>query len=193
MSCRPQSELLSSYVLGLLSEAETDNLLTHLEICPDCRSQSRELEATAAELARAAPPVEVPSGLRERVLSVANPPQVWKAWAQTELRSDLHVVRADEGEWSEVRAGVFAKQLYVDRTRDLATMLVRMEPGSRYVPHRHAAPEQCFVLQGDVREGNHVFRAGDFQCLASGSKHDAQWTQDGCLLLIVSSLHDELL
>jgi anti-sigma factor ChrR (cupin superfamily) len=103
------------------------------------------------------------------------------------------VVRAGEGEWQIVKDGVYAKQLYVDVERDRVTMLVRMDAGASYVPHRHAAPEQCFVLEGDIREGDDVFRAGDFQCVARGSTHGAQTTESGCLLLIVSSLHDELI
>ena len=116
----------------------------------------------------------------------------WKQWSGAEHGS-MHVVREGEGEWQRVREGVYAKQLYVDRTRDLVTMLVRMDPGAKYVPHRHAAPEQCFVLEGDLRDEGVVCRAGDFQVLAPGSVHGAQWTQDGCTVLIVSSLHDELL
>ena len=36
-------------------------------------------------------------------------------------------------------------------------------------------------------------RAGDYQRAAGGSQHPWQSTRDGCLLLIVSGLHDELL
>jgi anti-sigma factor ChrR (cupin superfamily) len=119
-------------------------------------------------------------------------PQVWKEW-ETGKRADLHTVRSGEGKWHTVRPGIHAKRLYVDRTRDLVTMLVRMEPGASYVPHRHKAPEQCFVLEGDIRDGPDLFHAGDFQCKETGSVHGAQTTENGCLVLIVSSLHDELL
>lgn len=200
MSCCAQSELLGVHVLGLASEKEAGEVRVHISECPSCASELRDLEAAAAKLAYVAPSVTLPNGLRDRVLRrVAQPtpssPQIWKQWESTGAAavSDLHVVRSGDGDWQEVRQGVFAKQLYVDRSRDLATMLVRMEPGSQYVPHRHAAPEQCFVLEGDIREGEHVFRAGDFQCLSAGSTHEAQWTEEGCLLLIVSSLNDELL
>ena len=197
MYCEGQSELLGAFVLGLLSEAEAESVRAHAHDCSLCEVELRSLEDVAGHLAYVAPPLELPPGLKRRATGNASedtPLQVWKAWdAAGDPKADLHVVRNDEGEWQQVRKGVFAKQLYVDRTRDLATMLIRMEPGSRYVPHRHAAPEQCFILQGDVREGTHVFRAGDFQCLSAGSTHGAQWTEEGCLLLIVSSLHDELL
>jgi anti-sigma factor ChrR (cupin superfamily) len=72
-------------------------------------------------------------------------------------------------------------------------MLIRMEPGASYVPHRHGGPEQCYVVEGDLRDGDVVVRAGDFQCAPESTMHGAQTTEKGCLLLIVSSLRDELL
>ncbi|MEB2363831.1 MAG: cupin domain-containing protein [Bryobacteraceae bacterium] len=155
---------------------------------------------TAAAIGLAAPGVKPPPGLRTKVLSairrataeVPHGPQVWKNWPGSPAGS-LHVVRQGEGDWENVRAGVMAKSLYVDPERDIVTMLVSMQPGSTYVPHRHAGPEQCFVLEGDLHDGERVFRAGDFQCAKAGSVHNAQWTESGCLLLIVSSLNDELL
>jgi anti-sigma factor ChrR (cupin superfamily) len=105
----------------------------------------------------------------------------------------LHIVRSSDDVWEPVVAGVWAKRLYVDKQRDTVTMLVRMDPGASYVPHRHAGPEQCFVLEGDLQDGNVCVRAGDFQCAAEGTVHGAQRTESGCVLLIVSSLRDELL
>jgi anti-sigma factor ChrR (cupin superfamily) len=88
---------------------------------------------------------------------------------------------------------VFTKQLYVDPARDTVTMLVRMEPGSSYPPHRHGGPEECLVVEGDLRVGDVVLQAGDYQCAAGDSTHDVSTTVNGCILLIVSSQYDELL
>jgi anti-sigma factor ChrR (cupin superfamily) len=105
----------------------------------------------------------------------------------------LHVVRAREGEWQNVCDGVAAKQLFVDTARDSVTMLIRMQPGSTYPSHRHAGPEQCLVLEGDVEVNGLRFDAGDYQCMLTGSVHNVTSTINGCLLLIVSSQHDQLL
>ena len=78
----------------------------------------------------------------------------------------------------------------VDFTRDLVTMMIRMEPGSSYSPHRHAGPEQCFVLEGDLSVGDDVMRPGDYQYAPAQSRHGVQRTDQGCLLLITSSLSD---
>ncbi|MBL8230446.1 MAG: cupin domain-containing protein [Bryobacterales bacterium] len=159
------------------------------------------LNEVAASLGLAVPLATPPPRLRERLMacvhserleSQAQPSQqVWKAWDGN--AADLHVVRHGGEGWQNVREGVWAKQLFVDTGRDMATMLIRMDPGAAYVPHRHGGPEQCFVLEGDIHDGDQVFRQGDFQCAAEGSTHGVQWTEKGCTLLIVSSLRDQLL
>ena len=72
-------------------------------------------------------------------------------------------------------------------------MLVRMAPGSSWPPHRHAGPEECYVLEGDIDVGGTRMTAGSYQRVTAGSEHPRQSTIDGCLLLLISSLHDELL
>ena len=73
------------------------------------------------------------------------------------------------------------------------TMLVRMEAGSSYPQHIHDGPEECYVLQGDLRVGDEVLGRGDYQRAAPGSRHGIQSTENGCLLFIVSSLTDEII
>jgi quercetin dioxygenase-like cupin family protein len=161
--------------------------------CRSCEAELASLRETAADVAFAAVRRDPPARLRDRLFErTGSGPQVWKTW-DASLLGELHVVRAGEGDWQRVKDGVYAKQLYVDIEHDRVTMLVRMDPGASYIPHRHAGPEQCFVLEGDIREGGDVFHAGDFQCVAPGSTHGAQTTESGCLLLIVSSMHDELI
>lgn len=125
-------------------------------------------------------------------------PQIWKNWTnkpegvQPSLPG-LFTLGANEGTWEDIGiSGIKVKRLYVDPQRDSVTMLVRMPAGSAYPRHRHAAPEQCYVLEGDLRVDDLAFYAGDYQCAEPDSIHGVQYTKEGCLLLIVSSLHDEL-
>ena len=142
---------------------------------------------------------------RSETKSDATPPiQVWKRWGD---RSDSHgeargasidpnftLVAQTEGAFEQTGiAGIEVRRLFVDSAADRATMLVRMAPGSSYPAHRHGGPEECFVLQGDLQVGRDTrMRAGDYQRADEGSEHPVQSTEQGCLLLIVSSLHDEL-
>jgi anti-sigma factor ChrR (cupin superfamily) len=125
-------------------------------------------------------------------------PQVWKTWAnkpdggKTALPG-LFTLGAEEGAWEEVGiSGIKVKRLFVDPERDSVTMLVRMPAGAAYPRHRHAGPEQCYVIEGDLRVDKLAFFAGDYQYAEPNSFHGVQYTEKGCLLLIVSSLHDEL-
>jgi anti-sigma factor ChrR (cupin superfamily) len=125
-------------------------------------------------------------------------PQVWKTWTNKPegakpVLPGLFALGAREGTWEDIGInGIKVKRLFVDPQRDSVTMLVRMPAGAAYPRHRHAAPEQCYVLEGDLRVDNLAFYAGDYQYAAPNSIHGVQYTKDGCLLLIVSSLHDEL-
>jgi quercetin dioxygenase-like cupin family protein len=180
--------------LGLLEGAQALEFDEHLaEGCSVCQLELDALGEVAGALGVSTGFQAPPPELRERLLArVRSGPQVWKNWSTSEA-ADLLVVRQGDGEWQRVVDGVYSKPLYVDVERDRVTMLIRMDPGASYIPHRHGGPEQCFVLQGDIREGNDVFHAGDFQCAAVGSVHGVQSTQGGCLLLIVSSLQDQIL
>ena len=72
-------------------------------------------------------------------------------------------------------------------------MLFRMAPGSSYPAHRHSGPEECLVLSGDLRISDVRMVEGDYQFAAAGSEHTVQSTENGCLLLITTSLSDEIL
>ncbi len=147
-----------------------------------------------------APPTGLKAKLLERVASEkkatgADGVQIWKSWSppkSSEL-SGLFVRKADEGGWEKTEApGVQVRPLNVDEVRRYVTMLVRMEAGASYPRHVHAGAEECYVLEGDLRVGNEVLHAGDYQCAHGGSEHAVQSTEKGCLLLIVSSQDDEL-
>jgi len=122
--------------------------------------------------------------------------QVWKSWSPSAAskRDELTFVRADSSAWQSTSvAGIEARQLFVDAAQDRATFLVRMAAGTAYPAHVHAGAEECFVLEGDLTVGDLTMNAGDYQRAERGSKHGVQSTQHGCVLLLVSSLSDELI
>ncbi len=72
--------------------------------------------------------------------------------------------------------------------------VLRLEPGARYPRHRHTRPEQCLVLQGEVEiDAKLRIEAGDFEWADGDTIHDSISSTTGCELLIISSLHDEIL
>ena len=101
---------------------------------------------------------------------------------------------AHEGEWRDLPIpGISARRLYLDGERRYVTTLLRMAPGASYPRHRHTEPEECYVLEGDLSVGATTYHAGDYQRAETGSIHEVQSSENGCLLLIMASLNDEIL
>jgi len=125
--------------------------------------------------------------------AAASASQTWNDWAPRPSPEGLFVLKADVGELEPTGvAGVTAKALFVDPATDRITMLVRLEPGATYPAHRHAGAEESYVLEGDVSDGVVSLHAGDYLRKDGGTLHEAQSSDTGCFMLIVSSLHDEL-
>jgi anti-sigma factor ChrR (cupin superfamily) len=160
------------------------------EVGPEAEPPERlwaRIEASVRAIATAAP--------NGRAESVAEPAtQAWTRWRDDAAAAAPLAFVAAAGPWEATAVpGIAARKLFVDEKNDRVTMLVRMSPGAAYPSHRHAGPEECFVLQGDLRTGDVVQHAGEYQRAATGSVHPSQSTEKGCVLLIVSSLHDTLI
>ena len=132
--------------------------------------------------------------IRSKPAAAADAEPVWRNWTTPEVSMDaLYTLRAGEGAWEETGIdGIDVRRLFVDEANNRMTAMFRMAPGTSYVPHRHDAAEECYVLDGDLHVGEElVLHAGDYQRAEAGSLHGEQWTEGGCLLLITCSLHDE--
>jgi quercetin dioxygenase-like cupin family protein len=217
------SNQAEAFLLGALDHSAEKQFLEHLASgCVECKKTVAALSRVMRALPFALQPalasatlVETPpTALKKRLLrsaktvvSGASPahknsatagPQIWKTWSATPDRaifeSGYIMCRAHEGEWEDTGVnGIKVKRLFVDPARDHVTMLVRMPAGASYPRHRHAAAEQCYVIEGDLHVGDTILRAGDYQCADADSMHGVQFTEGGCLLLIVSSQHDEIM
>ena len=64
-------DLIGSYALGALAESERRELEAHLSSCAECRLEVAELTVVANGLAHAVPQLDLPAGLRDRVLRAA--------------------------------------------------------------------------------------------------------------------------
>jgi predicted ChrR family anti-sigma factor len=198
-------EAAALHALGALPPEEARAFEAHLaEGCAACAEDRAAFQRVVADLALAsATGPAPPPALREKLIARIEEErwrkgtQVWKGWKEEPEKAaspGLHIVRSGEGDWQPTAApGVTVKPLSVDAERRYVTMLIRMEPGSSYPRHRHSGVEECFVLEGELRVGDEVLRAGDFQRADERSVHAVQSTDRGCLLLITSSQDDDLL
>ena len=100
----------------------------------------------------------------------------------------------DKGRWKKMDIpGMWIRLLNIDKEQRRATTLVRMDAGATYPSHRHQTAEESFVLEGDVHVAGGVLRKGDYQRAEAGSMHEAQFTEGGCTMLIISSLEDKVI
>jgi len=209
------------YVLDCLTESEAAAFEEHVKGCSVCRTELEGFQGVTSALALLSPVANPPADLRQRVLdgvaaaesvraadrraaaesartaskgAAASASQSWNDWAPRPSPEGLFVVKADVGELEPTGvAGVSAKALFVDPASDRITMLVRLEPGATYPAHRHAGAEESYILEGDVSDGVVSLHAGDYLRKDGGTLHEAQSSDTGCFMLIVASLHEELL
>ncbi len=194
-------EMAALHAVGLLQEPDVQALQSHIEAgCAICRRELDSLREAATLLACTAPEHSPPESLRAKLVESiqANSPgkksgvQVWREWKAPQV-APVHVVAAGQGEWEPLEIeGIRVKRLYADPAEDTVALLIRMDPGTAYPGHRHAGPEHCYVLEGDLSVGEVSLRAGDYQCATKHSTHTLSRTVNGCLLLIVSSMRDEM-
>jgi anti-sigma factor ChrR (cupin superfamily) len=64
------------------------------------------------------------------------------------------------------------------------TYILKMDPGSKSLPHQHIGYEEFLMLDGElVDPDGKVFKKGDFISFEPGSTHSS-YTKNGCLVLV---------
>lgn len=118
----------------------------------------------------------------------------WKAKiALQQPTKGLTFIRASEGTWRGIAPGVTAKLLSFDSVSSRTTTLLRFAPGTSYAPHRHTAVEELLVLEGGCSIAGREMTVGDYHRAESGTVHYDTSTDEGCLLLVISSPTNEML
>jgi quercetin dioxygenase-like cupin family protein len=171
--------------LGLLTEAEQETLRREMPHAPV--PEHTALYDIAGELAQSCTPIEPPPDIRARLLSRVT------ASPRPRIIPPLSFVMRDEG-WQPhpVVAGIQFKQLALDERLGVATLLLKVAPGTIYPAHHHRGNEECYVIDGDVTAGGRQLRAGDFHHADAGSDHEPLSTVDGCTVLLVVDSRDYL-
>jgi quercetin dioxygenase-like cupin family protein len=110
-----------------------------------------------------------------------------------QLGRGLIFIKAAEGAWREIEPGVKVKVLSFDMVSRRTTALLRFAPGTSYAPHRHTEVEELFVLQGGCSIAGREMTVGDYHRAEAGTEHYDTSTDEGCLLLVISSPQNEML
>jgi anti-sigma factor ChrR (cupin superfamily) len=86
--------------------------------------------------------------------------------------------------------GIRMKVLAMNRERHRATLLLDVEPGTRFPEHHHDGDEECYVISGSLVACGRRLHAGDFHHADAGSDHGELWTDEGCRVLLVVAPED---
>ena len=66
----------------------------------------------------------------------------------------------------------------------VGSFLVRLDPGSKSLPHEHTGGEDSFILEGELVDGDgQRFGPGDIVSYRAGSRHASQ-SPRGCTILV---------
>jgi anti-sigma factor ChrR (cupin superfamily) len=161
---------------------------------PDAQASAEPFDTElAALIGLAAEPAVPPSSLRDRLLSQVRREKSVRRPALREEFAGIHVLRAGNAAWKPTQfPGIFSQVLFVDKSAGLCTSLMKIEPGGSYPSHRHAIEEQTYVITGDLKIGDVHLDAGDFSTAAPGTTHGVITSEQGCIALVVASIHDEI-
>jgi len=151
----------------------------------------RELAFSALAGTRVPPP-----GLKSRLLArlaSEQPPLQITPQAPFDVKPGVVAVRSALAEWSDAPVeGLSYKVLGRDAAQARTTRLLRVAPGSSYPNHRHGGLEEVFVLEGSVHVNGIVLKAGDYCRSEAGTEEVGTHSDDGALLLVISSDADEV-
>ena len=182
------------YAMHALPMDEASEFEHHLSGCAACRGEVEELARVTTRMAALGPSADPPVGLRARVRDLARGEP--RESVGVERRSPpvpITVVTGDQAVWLQTPIeGVEMRVLHLDESSGRMTQLMRMAPGASFPRHRHTGLEECYVIQGDMRSGDMILRAGDYQRGERGSIHGIS-TLEGCVMLVVGNAFDELL
>lgn len=184
-----QKNQASLYALGTLPEAERAAFQADLRQNPGLRELVRGFQRAADALALASPSVELPAGLKAKLLARIDDTRP----APRPIPGLSFLTSQDSSGWRELPIkGAWIKLLSLERERGYAVLLGKLEPGTRYPAHVNAGPEDFYILTGDLHIGDTRLNAGDFHHAEGGSQHAENYSVEGCTLIAVLTTADPL-
>ena len=188
-------ELASLYALDVLPYDERARYEAHLSAgCEICLAEVASLRRVSAVIGMTVDPVAPRPALRERLMrTIGETPQSTSPARGVLYQKDgVLIARHAEMDWKAGGLpGIFQKTLFYEKEGGFSTSMIRMTAGTHYPSHQHAGVEELYLLEGDLRVGNLVMRAGDYCRGEAGSIHEEIFTNEGCLFMVTSCSRDQ--
>lgn len=176
--------MVAWYALDLLDRAERDVFEVELIHQEWLQAELNQITETLACLSYLATPVtpapDLKARLQRRLQAEPNPPA-------------RVIQRVSDRQWQlHPVAGVKVAPLHLDAEKREMVALMQGEAGAYYPVHRHAGPEEIYMLEGDLIIYNTVLTAGDYIRSVPESQHPHR-TLGGCLCLVHVCYEDQFL
>lgn len=181
------SDLVVLYVLRALPAREIAAVEAQISSCEDCRHEIETLRPIVRSFVGWSTDVlRPPESLWDRLATrIANetgtPPFV------PPLETPI------KPEWEEAAPGIHVKILATNAANDTVSMLVRLDPGTDYPGHKHAAIEELHLLDGVLKVDDRTLYPGDFIHSEPDTVDHRVWSETGCTCLLMTSAKDTLL
>jgi DNA-binding NarL/FixJ family response regulator/quercetin dioxygenase-like cupin family protein len=108
-------------------------------------------------------------------------------------RSGLLIARTERMEWRATgMPGCQRRILFVDEQQKSLTSVVQMRAGTHFPAHRHAGPEEVFILSGDLVVEGQTLKPGDYCRAETSTVHAESYTKSGCVFVLKASQEDEI-
>ncbi|ESA34553.1 cupin 2 conserved barrel domain protein [Leptolyngbya sp. Heron Island J] len=190
-------EMAALYALDALEAAERTRFKQDLLDSVELNQAVHEFQETVATLAYGVPSAPMSTDLKERLCQrIAQQP----LGASSDLLQLLDlpmtelVQKAAELSWSLLpgKSGVEVATWQTDETCREAAFFARKKGSGLFPNHYHASGETVLVLTGDFVVEGHVYYPGERISAPGHTSHQPK-SQNGCLLLCVSSMDDDIL
>ena len=92
---------------------------------------------------------------------------------------------ADDNWLAHPVPGIRMKVLSINQRNGYATLLLDVQPGTRFPAHHHDGDEECYVISGSILTLGRRLGPGDFVHADAGTEHGELWTDEGARVLLI--------
>jgi len=127
------------------------------------------------------------SGLKDKIMARV------KASPRKDEKQDFDFKFADSnGEWFDhpVLSVIKVKVLAISRERNYVMLMLKVPAENEYPEHHHSAPEECYIIEGDLQAEGRVLGPGDFHHAEPDTDHGKLYTRTGVTLILVANPAD---
>lgn len=183
-------ELLMAYSAGILPEAFSLVVATHISMCDECRARLASFDAIGGAMMDQAAGADVSDDSFASTLKlISDGPKdaiLTERVPASKVPAPLHQYLPEGGldaiRWRSVGMGV--KQAILPTSKDASVRLLKIPAGVAVPDHGHRGTELTLVLQGAFRDDHDRFGPGDLE-IADEDMHHTPVAEDGedCICL----------